>query len=48
MDEQHPDDEFVSKILFDKEAAKQLAGNEEVFNIEASLQRQQVCHYLRN
>ncbi|KAF9400373.1 hypothetical protein BGX21_004478 [Mortierella sp. AD011] len=39
--EQHPDDDFVSKILFDKEAAKQLAGNEEVFNIEASLQRQQ-------
>ncbi|KAG0325958.1 hypothetical protein BGZ99_010331 [Dissophora globulifera] len=39
--EQHPDDEFVSKILFDKEAAKQLTGNEEVFNVEASLQRQQ-------
>ncbi|KAF9346985.1 hypothetical protein BGX26_001495 [Mortierella sp. AD094] len=39
--EQHPDDDFVSKILFDKEAAKQLAGNEELFNIEASLQRQQ-------
>ncbi|KAI7820999.1 mid region of cactin-domain-containing protein [Gamsiella multidivaricata] len=39
--EQHPDDDFVSKILFDKEAAKQLAGNEEVFNVEASLQRQQ-------
>ncbi|KAG0271592.1 hypothetical protein BGZ95_000587, partial [Linnemannia exigua] len=39
--EQHPDDEFVSKILFDKEAAKQLAGNEQAFNIEASLQRQQ-------
>ncbi|KAI8597268.1 mid region of cactin-domain-containing protein [Dissophora ornata] len=39
--EQHPDDEFVSKILFDKEAAKQLAGDEELFNVEASLQRQQ-------
>ncbi|KAF9362267.1 hypothetical protein BGX34_006510 [Mortierella sp. NVP85] len=39
--EQHPDDDFVSKILFDREAAKQLAGNEEVFNVEASLQRQQ-------
>ncbi|KAK3847791.1 MAG: mid region of cactin-domain-containing protein [Linnemannia gamsii] len=39
--EQHPDDEFVSKILFDKEAAKQLAGDEQAFNIEASLQRQQ-------
>ncbi|KAF9997914.1 hypothetical protein BGZ65_006531 [Modicella reniformis] len=39
--EQHPDDDFVSKILFDKEAAKQLAGNEELFNVEASLQRQQ-------
>ncbi|KAF9917837.1 hypothetical protein BX616_011135 [Lobosporangium transversale] len=41
MDEQHPDDEFVSKILFDKEAAKQMAVNEEVFNVEAALQRQQ-------
>lgn len=40
--EQHPDDDFVSKILHDKEAAKQLAGNEQTFNIEASLQRQQV------
>ncbi|KAF9118506.1 hypothetical protein BGW39_001122 [Mortierella sp. 14UC] len=39
--EQHPDDDFVSKILFDKEAAKQLAGDEQAFNIEASLQRQQ-------
>ncbi|KAF9092950.1 hypothetical protein BGX23_003783 [Mortierella sp. AD031] len=39
--EQHPDDDFVSKILFDKEAARQLAGNEQTFNIEASLQRQQ-------
>ncbi|GJJ78866.1 hypothetical protein EMPS_11225 [Entomortierella parvispora] len=39
--EQHPDDEFVSKILFDKEAAKQLAGDEEIFNIEATIQRQQ-------
>ncbi|KAK3837001.1 MAG: cactus-binding C-terminus of cactin protein-domain-containing protein [Linnemannia elongata] len=39
--EQHPDDDFVSKILHDKEAAKQLAGNEQTFNIEASLQRQQ-------
>jgi hypothetical protein len=28
--------------LFDKEAAKQLAGDEETFNIEATLQRQQV------
>ncbi|KAI1289015.1 hypothetical protein EDD11_009449 [Mortierella claussenii] len=37
----HPDDDFVAKILFDKEAAQRLAGNEEVFNVEASLQRQQ-------
>ncbi|KAF9110972.1 hypothetical protein BGX27_005572 [Mortierella sp. AM989] len=41
MGEQHPDDDFVSKILFDKEAAKQMAGNEELFNVEALLQRQQ-------
>ncbi|KAF9936786.1 hypothetical protein BGZ75_008949 [Mortierella antarctica] len=39
--DQHPDDDFVAKILFDKEAAKELSGNEETFNIEASLQRQQ-------
>ncbi|KAG0201193.1 hypothetical protein BGX28_005915 [Mortierella sp. GBA30] len=41
MGEQHPDDDFVAKILFDKEAAKELAGDEETFNVEASLQRQQ-------
>ncbi|KAG0335902.1 hypothetical protein BG000_007131 [Podila horticola] len=39
--EQHPDDDFVAKIMFDKEAAKQLTGDEETFNVEASLQRQQ-------
>ncbi|KAF9414031.1 hypothetical protein BGZ94_000534 [Podila epigama] len=40
-EEQHPDDEFVAKLMFDKEAAKQLTGDEETFNVEASLQRQQ-------
>ncbi|KAG0067741.1 hypothetical protein BGZ93_006604 [Podila epicladia] len=39
--EQHPDDDFVAKLMFDKEAAKQLTGDEETFNVEASLQRQQ-------
>ncbi|KAF9182681.1 hypothetical protein BGZ50_004778 [Haplosporangium sp. Z 11] len=41
MGEQHPDDDFVAKLLFDKEAAKQMAGDEETFNMEAALQRQQ-------
>ncbi|KAG0348820.1 hypothetical protein BG004_004079 [Podila humilis] len=40
-EEQHPDDDFVAKLMFDKEAAKQLTGDEQTFNIEASLQRQQ-------